>query len=168
MVRCVRCGGEWVAQEVYVPEVGAPEADAREAGTLGPGPPPVSADAFAAQAAEWHAPPAMTAMDRLAATAPLPRRSVGLTAAWILTLFVLVAGIACVHRMARGVRASLAAEQSRARVPRGACHGDPGSHDTSLPPNHGRNRETNRRKSHNCLFFHPVTPQLWQNFASFR
>jgi predicted Zn finger-like uncharacterized protein len=92
MVRCVRCGGEWVAQEVYVPEVGAPEADAREAGTHGP--PLVSADAFAAQAAEWHASPAMTAMDRLAATVPLPRRSVGLTAAWILTLFVLVAGIA--------------------------------------------------------------------------
>jgi predicted Zn finger-like uncharacterized protein len=91
MVRCVRCGGEWMAQETDAREANSREADAPEADA--PDPSVVPAGILASQAAEWDT-PAMTAMDRLAATAPLPRRSIGLTAAWMATLVVLIGAIA--------------------------------------------------------------------------
>jgi hypothetical protein len=90
----------------------------------------------------------MTAMDRLAATAPLPRRSIGLTAAWIATLVVLIGAIAAtiVWREAT----------VRAWPPIGRILGPAGglkkpSHRPM--PDHRHNFETNRPKSHNCLFF---------------
>jgi predicted Zn finger-like uncharacterized protein len=83
MVRCVRCGGEWV------PVWEAPEAVAYPAAAETAPDPPASASAET-RAAPAPSLPAMTAMDRLAAASPIPPRSrTGLIGAWGLTFFVL-------------------------------------------------------------------------------
>ncbi len=78
MVRCVRCGGEWVAAEE------AEQPDPARFAEATPEPPPP-------QPAAASAP--VTAMDHLTATASPARRSAGLMAAWILTLAVLTAAV---------------------------------------------------------------------------
>ena len=85
MVRCARCGCEWVAvQETDTAE----EAD-----------PNTTLAADAANPAEpdgqrQPALPAITAMDRLAAAEPKQARSPGLLIAWVLTFAALAGGAA--------------------------------------------------------------------------
>jgi predicted Zn finger-like uncharacterized protein len=76
MVRCARCGNKWMAPQSLV------------------APTPPSATGPAKPAGAIDSLPAVTAMDRLAAQAATPIRPAGLLAAWILTAFVLVAGVA--------------------------------------------------------------------------
>jgi predicted Zn finger-like uncharacterized protein len=81
-VRCARCGGKWVA--IRDPE-DSPDADE----TLeqhGPDRP---------EDAERPLSP-VTAMDLLAAATPRPRPPVSLTAAWIMTLVILLSAVAAV------------------------------------------------------------------------
>jgi hypothetical protein len=80
------------AHEANEGHVGVREASASEAGA--PDAPLVPTETLASQAAGWDASRPMTAMDRLAATAQPRRQSMGLTAAWILTVFVLLAAVA--------------------------------------------------------------------------
>jgi hypothetical protein len=79
MVRCARCGGEWVPVQEAEVVVEAPEPMTEQA-----------AD-HEAEPAAVHG--AVTAMDRLAANPPPPPRSLGLTGAWVLTVVVLAAAV---------------------------------------------------------------------------
>jgi predicted Zn finger-like uncharacterized protein len=75
MVRCARCGGEWLADD---------ETDE---------PPPV--DDPPRTPAEPDALPPVTAMDRLAVPVPRrPPRPAGLRAAWVMTFVILAAAVA--------------------------------------------------------------------------
>lgn len=78
MVRCARCGSDWVpeAEQEAVAEEAPPEP--------GPAPEP---DDFGEEL------PEITAMDRLAASPARPPLRAGLIAAWVLT-FVVLAGAA--------------------------------------------------------------------------
>ena len=80
MVRCARCGGEWMATREAVQNVPPPEAVAS------PDPPPGPIASL----------PAITAMDRLTASVPPRASPAGLTAAWISTAIVLVAAVAAI------------------------------------------------------------------------
>lgn len=77
-VRCARCDEQWAAVQ-DIEHTSAP-VDAPRAQT------PQPAAAL----------PAFTAMDRLAAANRQPRRPVALAAAWVVTLGVLIAGVAAV------------------------------------------------------------------------
>jgi predicted Zn finger-like uncharacterized protein len=83
LVRCARCGGEWVA--------------IRDASELSPDANDTLAehDPDRTREAEGALPP-MTAMDRLAASAPPPSRPARLTAAWIMTFVILAVAVAAV------------------------------------------------------------------------
>ncbi|MDR3531297.1 MAG: zinc-ribbon domain-containing protein [Rhodopila sp.] len=77
MVRCARCGEKWMAvREAEVVPAPEPAPPANE--TAQPKVPP----------------PALTAMDRLAASPPPAPSRAGLLAAWVLTIFVLVGAMA--------------------------------------------------------------------------
>jgi predicted Zn finger-like uncharacterized protein len=77
LVRCARCGEKWVAVQ--------------ESEDLPP-PPHVSPTEQPEQSVQpIDFSPPLTAMDRLAASAPAPRRSVGLVAAWVATFVILIA-----------------------------------------------------------------------------
>lgn len=84
-VRCARCGGAWVPSEQPAPA--AIDLDPLE---------------FRAEPEGEHdadsgtALPSITAMDRLAATAHHTHATVGLIAAWVVTLVALVAAISAV------------------------------------------------------------------------
>ena len=79
MVRCARCGGEWVASEL--------EANAEEAGLA---PPPLDFEGEAGT----EFPLEVAATDHhLAASRPPPPPSVGLIAAWVSTIIVLVGAV---------------------------------------------------------------------------
>jgi hypothetical protein len=75
MVRCARCGNKWMAPQNVI---AAPPSDTGAAN----------------QAGAVASLPAVTAMDRLAAQAARPTRPSGLLAAWVLSVFVLIAGVA--------------------------------------------------------------------------
>jgi len=84
-VRCVRCGGEWLAVEEAEqppPPVGAVDAVT----TSEPTPPPEAARSV----------PPVTAMDRLAASVSPPPRNPALIAVWVMTLVILVAALIAV------------------------------------------------------------------------
>lgn len=91
MVRCVRCGGEWLPPlETEAEDPGASIADAAE-------PPHEHEDIAGGDEAAGHiAEPGsdVTAMDRLAASAHSRRRRPGLIGAWIATFVVLSGGVA--------------------------------------------------------------------------
>lgn len=76
MVRCVRCGGQWIPE--HPEEDGAPPEE-----TADPPPDPPA-----------ETMPPVSAMDRLAAPIAPARPPAGLLAAWVLTFVVLVGGLA--------------------------------------------------------------------------
>jgi predicted Zn finger-like uncharacterized protein len=81
LVRCARCGGEWL-----------PVHDAEEVVSS---PAPVAEQSLLEAAPELVAPlPTVTAMDRLAASRPRGASRAGLIGAWALTLVVLIGAIA--------------------------------------------------------------------------
>jgi predicted Zn finger-like uncharacterized protein len=89
MVRCARCGGEWL-----------PARDGGQAGGAR-GPAGHSEERAAEPEAERGAEPAviqpmMTAMHRLAGYAPSPSRSRGLIGAWVLTVVILAAAVSTI------------------------------------------------------------------------
>jgi hypothetical protein len=85
MVRCARCGGEWMAgQEASKDE---PPALRRA---------DVTAQEEPAHRWEPGFAPAVTAMDRLAAPAPRHPRPARLIAAWVATFVVLAASLAAI------------------------------------------------------------------------
>ena len=77
MVRCARCGGEWIPVHTVEDVTPPPEAEPPEH--------PRSAPELI---------PAVSAMDRLAATAPSRTPRTGLMAAWVLTFVVLIGAAA--------------------------------------------------------------------------
>lgn len=81
MVRCAKCGSEWVP-------VRETEADPVSSEAV---PPPLEHDPGPPAEATL---PSVTAMDRLAAAPPLRRRNRGLIAAWLATGIVLAAAVA--------------------------------------------------------------------------
>jgi predicted Zn finger-like uncharacterized protein len=83
VVRCARCGGEWAATE--------------EAEELPPDFFRTNTQAELAQEIGRETPeplPPVTAMDRLAAPRPRPSWPIGLIAAWVMTLVILIAAVA--------------------------------------------------------------------------
>ena len=78
MVRCARCGGEWMAADDLADDVAEPD------------PGPTLAEAYPEPSAEpVVSAPAMTAMDRLPASRSVPPSQSGLIGAWVLTAVVL-------------------------------------------------------------------------------
>jgi predicted Zn finger-like uncharacterized protein len=86
MVRCARCGCEWVA----VQEAEADASDEANPDTA------LAADPAEPGGQRQPALPAITAMDRLAAAEPKRARSAGLLIAWALTFVILAGGAAAV------------------------------------------------------------------------
>jgi predicted Zn finger-like uncharacterized protein len=81
LVRCARCANDWLPVQLAEPVV----------------PPATSVDPVTAVAPATAAPlPAMTAMDRLAASPASPPARVGLIGAWVLTVIVLAAAVVAI------------------------------------------------------------------------
>ena len=87
MVRCARCGGEWMAAEA-VEDIAAPVEAAKSAEDF-------RAEAQVGQSTELPiTAPSMTAMGQLAAYRPPSPSQAGLFSAWVLTAVVLVGAVA--------------------------------------------------------------------------
>lgn len=97
MVRCARCGGEWMAIR-ETPAATPPTEPARE-----PAPAPASAMAPDRDPPSLPHIPEVSALDRLAVPLPVARRpgGIGLIAAWLLS-FALIAGAATLCMLYRG------------------------------------------------------------------
>jgi hypothetical protein len=84
-VRCARCGGAWLPSEQPAPPVIDPDPLEFRAA------PEDEQDAQPVTVL-----PSVTAMDRLAASAPRTRAPIGLVAAWVMTFVALVAAVGAV------------------------------------------------------------------------
>ena len=84
MVRCTRCGGEWIAGAE--PEEWPPASPAHDSD-----PDQSTVDPSLSEPA-----PQVTATDRLASHAPPPRRSTHLIAAWVMSFVVLSGAVVAV------------------------------------------------------------------------
>jgi predicted Zn finger-like uncharacterized protein len=88
-VRCARCGAEWVP----LPEVPVTDSEPPSAPPSPPLEPNLTSPPIGERGPE---PPQVSAMDRLAAQ-PTRRSSAGLRAAWIISVFLLLAIVAAAY-----------------------------------------------------------------------